>query len=153
MKVILRQDVPNLGTAGEAREVSPGYFRNYLQPRGLATEATAGRMKTYQATAARISTKQSREADNARALAERLSQITLTFTVKVGDQGRMYGSVTAKDVADELKSSQGIEVDRHKIVIDESLRSAGEHTVVVKLDHGVDAPVKVELVAETSEAG
>jgi len=153
MKVILRQDVPNLGKVGETHEVPPGYFRNYLQPRGLAGEATAGQMKVQQARVAQISTKESREADQTRKLADELAQITLTFTVKVGDQGRMYGSVTAKDVADELKKAQGLDIDRHKIVIGEALRSAGEHTVTVKLDHGVEASVKLDLVPETSEAG
>jgi len=153
MKVILRQDVPNLGKSGDAREVSPGYFRNYLQPRGLASEATAGRMKAQQSIVAIASTKESREEAQARSLAEDLGAVTLTFQVKVGDQGRMYGSVTAKDVADELKRAKGIDVDRHKIVIDEALRSPGEHSAVVKLDHGVEATLKLDLVPESAEAG
>jgi|SRR5579872_2109738 len=153
MKVILRQDVPNLGKAGEAHEVTPGYFRNFLQPRGLAAEATAGRMKVQQTRVAHASTKESRAEDQARSLAEDLGKVTLTFPVKVGDQGRMYGSVTAKDVADALKKAQGIEVDRHKIVIEEALRSAGEHTVTVKLDHGVEASLKLDLVPESAETG
>jgi large subunit ribosomal protein L9 len=153
MKVILRQNVPNLGSAGDAKEVSPGYFRNFLQPRGLATEATSGRMKVQQAEIVRVSKLASREELQARALADDLAKITLTFPVKVGDTGRMYGSVTAKDVADELKKSQGIDFDRHKIVIEEALRSAGEHTVTLKLDHGIEVQVKVDLVPESGEAG
>ena len=153
MKVILRQDVPNLGQAGDSKEVASGYFRNFLQPRGLATEATAGRMKLQQARIVQASTRESKALEQSQKLAEDLAKVTLTFQVKVGDQGRMYGSVTAKDVADELKKTQGIEVDRHKVIIDEALRSAGEHTVTVKLDHGVEASLKLELVPESSDAG
>lgn len=153
MKVILRTDVPKLGKSGETHEVSPGYFRNFLQPRALAIEATAGRMRSQGLRAANVSTKESREADQARSLAESLSKVTLTFPVKVGDHGRMYGSITAKDVAEELSKSQGISVDRHKIVIEDALRSAGEHTITVKLDHGVEAAVKLDLVPEPAQAG
>jgi large subunit ribosomal protein L9 len=153
MKVILRQDVSNLGKAGESHEVTPGYFRNFLQPRGFAIEATSGRLRTQQVRVSHASTKESREVEQARKVAEDLGDLTLTFPVKVGDQGRMYGSVTAKDVADELKRAKDITVDRHKIVISEALRSTGEHTVVVKLEHGVDAKVKVNLVLESEQAG
>jgi large subunit ribosomal protein L9 len=153
MKIILRQDVANLGRVGEAHEVSPGYFRNFLQPRGLAVEATTGRIKTQQGRVSHASTKEAREVEQTRQLAGDLSQVTLTFPVKVGDQGRMYGSITAKDVADELKRAKDVAVDRHKIVLTEPLRSAGEHTVKIKLDHGVEAEVKVELVPESAEAG
>jgi large subunit ribosomal protein L9 len=153
MKVILHQDVPNLGKSGDAHEVSPGYFRNFLEPRGLAVEATSGRMRTQQARVTRASTKAAGEVEKIRVLAGDLAQVRLTFPVKVGDQGRMYGSVTAKEVADELKRVKGINVDRHKIVIAEALRSTGEHSVKVKLHHGVEATVTVNLVPESEQAG
>lgn len=153
MKVILHQDVANLGKLGEAHEVTPGYFRNFLQPRGLAVEATSGRMKTQQVRVSHVSSKETRVLDQTRKLADDLGDLTLTFHVKVGDQGRMYGSVTAKDVADELKRIKDITVDRHKIVISEALRSTGEHTVTLKLSQGVEAQVKVNLVPEAEQAG
>ncbi|SRR5579884_2244024 len=148
MKVILQQDVQSIGRRGEAHEVAPGYFRNYLQPRGLAVEATSGRVRAQHSHASRTSTREAREVEQTRELAERLSALKLTFNVKVGEQGRMYGSITAKDVADEIKRSADVEVDRHKVVLTEALRSAGEHTVTVKLDHGIDADLKVDLVPE-----
>jgi len=153
MKIILRQDVSNLGKAGEAHEVTPGYFRNFLQPRGLATEATSGRVKTQQVRVSHVSSKEARQVEKTQQMAADLGQIVLTFPVKVGDQGRMYGSITAKDVAEELQRAKDITVDRHKIVLTEALRSTGEHTVKLKLDHGVEADVKVELVPESEQAG
>src|SRR5579884_2424552 len=134
MKVILQQDVQSIGRRGEAHEVAPGYFRNYLQPRGLAVEATSGRVRAQHSHASRTSTREAREVEQTRELAERLSALKLTFNVK--------------DVADEIKRSADVEVDRHKVVLTEALRSAGEHTVTVKLDHGIDADLKVDLVPE-----
>lgn len=151
MKVILRSDVPNLGAAGEPHDVSAGYFRNFLQPRGLAVEATSGLMKTQQVKVSHASVKESREVEQTRHLAGELGEVTLSFPVKIGDQGRMYGSITTKDIADELKNVKNVDIDRHKIVLNESLRSAGEHSVTVKLDHGVEATLKLNLVPETSE--
>jgi len=153
MKVILRQDVANIGKEGDTHEVSPGYFRNYLQPRGLAVEATSGRIKNQQVRISSVSTKEARAKDQTKQLAMELGELTLTFSVKVGEQGRMYGSVTAKDIAEELHKVKQVEVDRHKIEIGEPLRSVGEHTVRVKLDHGIEAKVKVDLVPEEGETG
>lgn len=153
MKVILRSDVPSLGKTGESHEVSPGYFRNFLQPRGLAVEATSGRMKTQQVRVSHVFSKEAREVEGVQRLAAELGRLTLKFPVKVGDQGRMYGSVTAKEVAEGLEREGGVAIDRHKIVLSEALRSVGEHSVTVKLDHSVEAQVKVELVPESEEAG
>jgi large subunit ribosomal protein L9 len=150
MKVILRQDVDSLGKQGEAHEVSPGYFRNFLEPKGLAVGATQGRLRSQSLRVSALSTKESREIDKTKDIAGRLEDLTLTFPVKVGDQGRMYGSITAKDIAEELAKQRDMKVDRHKIVLDEALRSTGEHTVTLKLSHGIDARIKVELVPEES---
>jgi large subunit ribosomal protein L9 len=152
MKVILNQDVANVGKQGETYEVSPGYFRNFLQPRGLAHEATSGRVAHQKVRISHKSSKEAREIEQTKQLAERIGGIKLTFPVKVGDQGRMYGSVTARDVADELKQKSEVTVDRHKIVLGEPLRSVGEHTVHIKLDHGVDAELTVDLVAQAAES-
>jgi large subunit ribosomal protein L9 len=151
MKVILNEDVTNVGKQGETYEVSPGYFRNFLQPRGLAHEATSGRVAHQKVRISHQSSKEAREIEQTKQLAERIGEIKLTFPVKVGDQGRMYGSVTARDVADELKEKSEVTVDRHKIVLGEPLRSVGEHTVHIKLDHGVDAELTVDLVAQAAE--
>lgn len=153
MKIILRQDVPNIGRAGDSHDVSPGYFRNYLQPRGLAVEATSGRVKVQQVRVSTVSTKESRELGQTRQFAQDLTEVTLTFPVKVGEQGRMFGSITANDIADELQKTKQVDIDRHKIILSKPLRSPGEHMVTVKLDHGVDAALKVELVPASEEAG
>ncbi len=153
MKVILQQDVPNVGKRGAAHEVSAGYFRNFLQPRGLAVEATSGRVVSQNLRATQMSSKEAKAVDQTKRLAEQIGTVRLTFPVKVGDQGRMYGSVTARDVAESLEQSAQVSVDRHKIVLSEPLRSAGEHTVTIKLDHGVEANLTVDLVPESGEAG
>src|SRR5947209_19111450 len=99
IKIILQQDVPNLGQTGEVKQVAPGYFRNYLQPRGLAVEATRGQMSALQAGAKSAAAQFSRAKDRTGSLARQIGDVTLRVPVKVGEQGRIYGSVTNKVVA------------------------------------------------------
>jgi large subunit ribosomal protein L9 len=148
VKVILRQDVPNLGTAGEIKQVAPGYFRNFLLPRGLAVEATKGQINALQTDKSVREAQRNRGRDRAGALAGQLGEITLRIPVRLGEQGRMFGSVTNKDVADALQSQAHVTVDRHDISLSEPLKSIGVHSVPVKLEHGVTASVQVELVPE-----
>lgn len=152
IKVILRQDVPNLGSTGEVKQVAPGYFRNYLLPRGLATEATAGQLKALENNTSSIAKAAARAKERAGTLAGQLGQTTIRIPVKVGEQGRLYGSITNKDIAQALSEQAGVTVDRHKIELREPLRSVGAHSVPVKLEHGVDATVNVELVPESEPA-
>lgn len=152
MKIILKQDVANIGKEGGLYEVSPGYFRNFLQPRGLAVGATTGGVSAQKVRVARASTKEAREQEEARKLAGSLGEMSLTFPVKVGEQGRMHGSITAREVAEALHEAHGLEIDRHKIDLGEGLRSPGEHTATIKLDHGVEAELKIELVPEEAAA-
>lgn len=153
MKALLLQDVPNLGQQGEMHEVSPGYFRNYLQPRGLASEATKGKLRAQQVRTGQQKEKANRAQTQTMKLADQIAAITLTFPVKVGEQGRLYGSITARDIAEALQQRTKVSVDRHKIALKEPLRALGQHTVAMKLEHGVEAHVKVDLVPETQEAG
>ncbi|HZT96663.1 MAG TPA: 50S ribosomal protein L9 [Chloroflexota bacterium] len=153
MKVILQQDVANIGRRGEAYEVSAGYFRNFLQPRGLAVEATRGRETHQKVRLSQAASKEAKAVEQTKQLAEQIGGIRLSFPVKVGDQGRMYGSITARDVAEELEREGQVAIDRHKIVLTEPLRSPGEHSVNIKLDHGIEASLTVDLVPESSEAG
>ncbi len=153
LKVILRQDVPNLGEAGEVKQVAPGYFRNFLLPRGLAVEASRSHLKAREALVNAQAGQSAKALARSSALAEQMRQINLRIEVKVGEQGRLYGSVTNKDIADALAEQANTTVDRHKIELREPLRSIGVHSVPVKLDQGVEANINVELVpaAETAE--
>ena len=154
VKVILKQDVPNLGQTGEVKQVAPGYFRNYLLPRGLAVEASKSQLKALEATSSTKAQKVSQAKRRASTLAETLEQSTIQVPVRLGEQGRIYGSVTNKDIAEALEQQTGTAVDRHKIELREPLKAIGIHTVPVKLDQGVDAQLRVELVpaAESAES-
>ena len=152
VKVILRKDVPNLGTAGEVKQVAPGYFRNYLMPRGLAVEASKGNLKALQATSSVRAGQMERARDQMSALAQQIEALQLRIPVRLGGQGRIYGSVTNKDIADALSEQAGLTVDRHKIELGEPLRSIGVHTVGVRLEHGEEPSLRVELVPDEGEA-
>jgi large subunit ribosomal protein L9 len=149
--VILRQHVPNLGDPGDVKQVAPGYFRNYLLPRGLAVEASKANLKNLQVNASHKEARLTKAKQQSSALAQQIDSTTITIPVRLGEQGRIYGSVTNKDIADALSSEASIEIDRHKIELREPLRSIGEHTVTIRLEHGEEAKLKVELVpAEAS---
>jgi large subunit ribosomal protein L9 len=152
VKVILQQDVPNLGQAGDIKQVTPGYFRNFLLPRGLAVEASAGNVRALQSNSTVRARQASRAKDQTNSLAQRIQDLTITIPVKLGEQGRIYGSVTNKDIAEALSEQAAVTVDRHKIELDEPLKSIGTHAISVKLEHGVDASLRVDVVPETETA-
>jgi large subunit ribosomal protein L9 len=152
IKVILRQDVPSLGTTGEIKQVAPGYFRNFLLPRGLAIEATAAHMNSLEASARSRAGQLAKSKARSGDLAEQIKAITLQIPVRLGEQGRIYGSVTNKDIAEALAAQAKLSIDRHKIELSEPLKSIGTHSVPIKLEHGVDASVNVELVPEAEAA-
>ena len=133
MKVVLRQDVPKLGEAGSIQEVKPGYGRNYLIPQGMAVLATSGEVKTAEHNAAVKARKVVRQEQLLQALADKISGKRLEFTVRAGEGGRLYGSITSAEVAEELAKVVGEEIDRRKVVLDEPIRTLGEHTVTVHL--------------------
>lgn len=147
MKVILIENVPGLGDRGEIKEVAPGYARNYLIPKGLAVVATPGAVQEWKARLAARAAREAREAQQAAELAERMSALTLTFRAKAGPTGRLYGSVTTAEIAERLGQELGVSIDRRKILSD-PLREVGEHTVTVRLTHGVEAQVRVVVEAE-----
>ncbi len=152
VKVILQQDVPKLGQAGEIKQVAAGYFRNFLLPRGLAVEASKGKMRALKSTSSARAAQQERAKEHLNAQARRLEELRITIPVRLGQQGRIYGSVTNKDIAEELARHAKMDIDRHKIELREPLKAIGAHTVPVKLDHGVEAHVTVELVPESEAA-
>jgi large subunit ribosomal protein L9 len=149
VKVILRQSVPNLGEPGDIKEVNPGYFRNFLQPRGLAVEASKGQIAALQATSTAREGQLAKSRERTGGVVDRLADVTLRIPVKVGEQGRIYGSVTNRDLAEALQTQADIEVDRHRIELREPLKSIGVHSVPIKLEHGIEAQVAVELVPES----
>jgi large subunit ribosomal protein L9 len=145
VRVILKAEIRGLGRTGEIKDVADGYARNYLLPKGLAIEATGGELKVLAQERQSEKTKKDRAHQDAEDLASRLGQITLVFKLKAGDQGKTFGSVTAKEVADALKREAKADIDKTKIVLHEPLRSLGVHTVEVRLLSDVRANVTVAI--------
>lgn len=148
MKIVLRQDVPKLGEAGTVRNVADGFARNYLIPRGMAVVATPGEMKTVENNQKAQARKIAREEEKLQSLADRISGQRLEFVARAGEHGRLYGSVTSADVAEKLSAAVGEEIDRRKIVLDEALRTVGDHTVSVHLVGRLRPQITVSIVAE-----
>jgi large subunit ribosomal protein L9 len=145
VRVILKAEVRGLGRTGEVKEVADGYARNYLLPKGLAIEATGGELKVLAQERQSEKTKKDRAHQDAEALATRLGEVTLVFKLKAGEQGKTFGSVTAKEVADALKKEAKADIDKTKIVLHEPLRSLGIHKVEVRLLSDVRANVTVAI--------
>jgi len=150
VKVVLTQDVQSLGKAGELKDVSPGYLRNFLVPKHLAVLATTGELKSLESRRAQIVKVQQKARTDAEALAQRLTEATLTFQVRVGEQNRLYGSITSKDIADELARTAGITLDRRDIELEEPLKTLGSFSVPVRLGHEVKGTINVTLQGAAS---
>lgn len=146
MKVILLEDVKKLGKKGDLVDVSDGYARNFLFPRNLAKEATEGSLKQLKQVKDAIAKKKQKELEQAKELAKVLSNTTVTLKVKAGEQGKLFGSVTSKDISEALKKQYNIEVDRRKIELQEPIKSLGSYKVDVKLAPEVDAKLSVKIV-------
>jgi large subunit ribosomal protein L9 len=150
VQVLLLKDIKRLGKAGEIRTVADGYARNYLIPRGLAMLATPGAVRSTEVQKAIAGQREERVRTDSTALAERLSEITLTFKVKASERGRLYGSVTTADIAAEIEKQTGQPVDKRKVLLDEPIHLLGTHRVPVRLLSGVipEVTVEVEPVSE-----
>jgi large subunit ribosomal protein L9 len=148
MKVLLTQDVANLGLAGEIHNVAGGYARNYLMPRGLVVLATKGAMKQAEDIRQAGIRRRAKERANAEAQAEIIKQQKLIFTARAGENNRLYGSVTSADVADELSKAVGFEVDRRRIQLEHPLRDLGIYDVEIRLMAEVAPRFKVAVVRE-----
>jgi len=146
-KVLLREDVDDLGARGEIVRVRAGYARNYLLPRNLAVEATAGNVKGIEAERAALLKKEAKERATAEGQAQQIGSIQLEFKRKAGEQGALYGSVTSMDVAEALQG-RGYEIDRHRIHLREPLKRVGEYTVPVRLHRDVTIDLKVRVAPE-----
>lgn len=145
MKVILKQDVKKLGKKGDVVEVAEGYARNYLLPRGLAVEASAGNLKTLQKQKEAEQRRREEEKAEALRIAEKLKEITVVVHGKAGENGRLFGSVTAKDVAETLARDFGIKIDRRKMQLEEPIKAVGVYYIPVRLHAEVEATVKVHV--------
>ncbi len=148
MKLILREDVPNLGKGGELVEVKPGYGRNYLLPRGLAVVANPRNLREIEHQKQVASAKAAKMRASAEALARRLADTPVSLKRKVGEQDKLYGSVTAMDIAEAL-GQRGLSIDRRSIALAEPIKTVGEFEVPVKLHHEVAGTVKVRVEAES----
>jgi large subunit ribosomal protein L9 len=142
VKVILTKDVAKLGKSGEMRQVADGYATNFLIPQKLAVPAAGGAYRAWQHDIASREDKRVRERGEAEVAANRISSTTLTMGVKVGEGGKLYGSITSKDIGDAL-ARRGIEIDRHKIDLEEPLKTLGTYKVAVKVYAGMTAEVTV----------
>lgn len=146
-KILLREDVDDLGARGEIVRVRAGYARNYLLPRKLAVEATAGNVKQIERERALLLKKAASERATADAQAEQLQSLELTFERKAGELGALYGSVTSMDVAEALQE-RGYEIDRHRIHMREPLKRVGDFTVPLRLHREVTVDLKVKVAPE-----
>ena len=144
MKVILISDVASLGKSGELKDVTDGYARNFLIPRKLAVPAAGGAYRAWQHDIASREDKRRREREEAEIAAQRISSTTLTMGVKVGEGGKLYGSITAKDIADAL-GRRGIVVDRHKVDLSEPLKTLGMYKVAVRVYPGLTPEVTIAV--------
>ena len=142
MKVILTSDVEKLGKSGEMKQVSDGYATNFLIPQGVAVPAAGGAYRAWQHDIANREDKRKKEREEAEIAATRIASTTLTMGVKVGEGGKLYGSITSKDIADAL-GRRGITVDRHKIDLDEPLKSLGTYKVAIKVFTGMTPEVTI----------
>ena len=145
MEVILRQAVENLGKPGEIVKVSNGYARNFLLPRGVAFEATPGNLKRIQLERNRLEAAENERRGTAQGLAEKLEQVQLTFSSRVGDEGKLFGSVTSADIAQQLEA-QGFHVEKRQIDLHEPIKALGVYRIPIRLHADVKPEIRVWVI-------
>ena len=145
MKVILKQDVPGSGKKGELVNVSDGYGRNYLLPKGLAVEANAQAMNELKARQAAKEHHAAVEKQTAQELANRLNGKTVKLTAKAGANGKLFGSITAKEISEEIKKQFDAEIDKRKISLDTEIKAFGSYTAQTQLHPGINAQLRIEV--------
>lgn len=151
MEVILKEDVPKLGSRGDVVKVAAGYGRNYLLPKKLAIEATAANKAVIEQMKAAAVRRLAKEKGDAELLAKQFEGVSLLFTRKAGENDQLFGSVTSADIAQELEN-RGFNIDRRKIEVDQPLKSVGEFAVAIKLHREVSVQVKVTIAKEAEAA-
>jgi large subunit ribosomal protein L9 len=150
LKVILLESIDNLGSIGDVVSVRDGYARNYLFPRDRAVLATPGELAKIDSRRAKITTAKIQELDRAKAIADGLKGLVLRREVKVGDEGRLYGSVGVGDIVD-LMQEKGHALEKKQVLLPEPIREVGTYTVPIRLHHDVEVEITVEVVAEKEE--
>src|SRR5216110_3477030 len=146
MQVILREEVANLGTIGDVVKVKPGFARNYLLPRGLAIEASTRNLKELEHQKRVVADKRLREQKSAGAVADKLAAVTLVFTLRAGEEGKLFGSVTNQDVHRALEE-RGFTIERRRVLLDEPLKALGDHTVTIHVGPDTRATITVKVTA------
>ena len=148
MEVILRQAVEKLGQPGDVVKVSPGFARNYLLPRGIAYAATAGNLKRIAQEKARLQAAENERRGNAQSIAERLEAVSLTFSARVGEEGKLFGSVTASDIAEQLHAQGFDMIEKRQIDLHEPIKALGVYRVPVRLHADVKPEIKVWVIKQ-----
>jgi large subunit ribosomal protein L9 len=148
MKVILQRDIPKVGHSGDIVEVKDGYARNYLFPRRYAVAATGGALREYKARLAREQEREVKQRESAASDAEKLKEVTLILTAKVGSGTKLFGSITAQDVADAIQKECGITVDKRRIGLADPIKNLGRYTIPVRLLGELSVNVHLEVVTE-----
>jgi large subunit ribosomal protein L9 len=144
-ELILTESVPGLGAEADVVKVRRGYARNYLLPRGMAYEVTPAALRRIDELKQKRSEREARELNEAQELARRIGKTRFIFTLETGETGKAFGSVTAQDVVNRLKNEVGVEIDRHKIVLERPIKDTGEHEVAIKLHHDVTAQLVFQV--------
>jgi len=147
MKVILREDVPNMGRKGDIVEVAPGYGRNYLIPKKIAIEVTPSNLKMIEIERKAILKRIEKEKLSAEELAENLRKLKLTFYRKAGEKDVIFGSVTSSDIQEALEK-EGYKIDKKKILIEEPIKRLGNYSIPIKIYHDVTAEINIEVLRE-----
>ena len=145
MKVILKQDVHNLGKKNAMVNVSDGYARNFLIPRGLAVEASTSAVNEMKMKENAEKTKKEHEMANAQKLVEKIKTITVLFKSKAGENGKLFGSITGKDIAEKLEKDHKIQVDKRKIVLPDAIKALGTYDIEIKLYAGISSTLKIQV--------
>ncbi|MBR6253268.1 MAG: 50S ribosomal protein L9 [Clostridia bacterium] len=148
MKVILTQDVKSLGKKGQVIDASDGYARNFLLPKKLAVLADAANMNELKTKQEANKYKKDMSMAAAKEVAEKMKNFQITFKLKAGENGKIFGSVTSKDIADELNKKYFVEVDKKKVMLDDSIKNLGTYNVEIKLFEGISGTLKVNVVNE-----
>ncbi|HBM82014.1 MAG: 50S ribosomal protein L9 [Clostridiales bacterium] len=148
MKVILNVDIKGVGKKGQIINASDGYARNYLLPRKFAVSATGGNLTSLNEKKEAEKYRKQNEREKAFETAKKLSGLKVLFKVKAGENGKLFGSITSKDIAGEIKKQHGFEIDKRKIVLDEPIKSEGIYNIEVKVYPEINAKLKVEVTAE-----
>lgn len=148
MKVIFIKDLKGQGKIGEEKNISDGYAKNFLIPKGYAVEATASNINDFKGKKDSEKFKKQQEVEQAELLKSKISDVKLTIKTKCGDNGKLFGSITSKDLAEHLKNQENISVDKKKILLPDGIKTVGVHNVEIKLYPSINATLTVNIIGE-----